>query len=87
MLTSNVFAILGLRSLYFALAGMLAKFRFLKPALAVILLLVGFKMLLADWLKAILGEHFSLMLLGAILKTAFLPVGRLLGEPRCCQIA
>lgn len=65
--TSNVFAILGLRSLYFALAGMLARFRFLKPALAVILLLVGFKMLLADWLKAILGEHFSLMLLAAIL--------------------
>ncbi len=65
--TSNVFAILGLRSLYFALAGMIEKFRFLKPALAVILLVVGFKMLLDDFLKTILGEHFNLMLLGAIL--------------------
>lgn len=65
--TSNVFAILGLRSLYFALAGMIDKFRFLKPALAVVLLVVGFKMLLVDKLKAVLGEHFNLMLLGVVL--------------------
>ena len=39
--TSNVFAILGLRSLYFALAGMMDKFRYLKVALALVLLLVG----------------------------------------------
>jgi tellurite resistance protein TerC len=44
--TSNVFAILGLRSLYFLLAGMIGKFRFLKPALVFILLFVGVKMLL-----------------------------------------
>ena len=43
--TSNVFAILGLRSLYFALAGMMNKFRYLKVSLALVLLLVGVKML------------------------------------------
>jgi tellurite resistance protein TerC len=46
VLTSNVFAILGLRSLYFLLANMLGRFRFLKPALVLILLFVGAKMLL-----------------------------------------
>ncbi|MFM9996822.1 MAG: TerC family protein [Phycisphaerales bacterium] len=46
VLTSNVFAILGLRSLYFLLANMLGAFRFLKPALVAILLFVGIKMLL-----------------------------------------
>lgn len=65
--TSNVFAVLGLRSLYFALAGMITKFRFLKPALAMVLLLVGVKMLIADWLRALLGEHFNFYLLGAVL--------------------
>lgn len=44
--TSNVFAIMGLRSLYFLLANMLGKFRYLKPALVLILVFVGVKMLL-----------------------------------------
>jgi tellurite resistance protein TerC len=65
--TSNVFAILGLRSLYFALAGMLTAFRYLKPALAMVLLVVGAKMLTAKWLKEALGEHFNFYLLGAVL--------------------
>jgi tellurite resistance protein TerC len=64
--TSNVFAILGLRSLYFALAGMIHKFRYLKISLGLILLVVGVKMLLAEWLKPILGEHFNLYLLTVI---------------------
>src|SRR5688572_14867670 len=46
--TSNVFAILGLRSLYFLLAGVIDKFRFLRYGLAFILTFVGIKMLLAD---------------------------------------
>jgi tellurite resistance protein TerC len=46
--TSNVFAILGLRSLYFALAGMQKYFRFFKVGLSLILLFVGTKMLLTD---------------------------------------
>jgi tellurite resistance protein TerC len=64
--TSNVFAILGLRSLYFALAGMVDKFRYLKVSLALILMIVGVKMLLAEWLKLALGKHFNLYLLTVI---------------------
>lgn len=45
--TSNVFAILGLRSLYFALAGMMGSFRYLKFGLSLILVFIGVKMLLA----------------------------------------
>jgi len=44
--TSNIFAILGLRALYFCLAALIQKFRFLKPALIVILVFVGVKLLL-----------------------------------------
>lgn len=65
--TSNVFAILGLRSLYFALAGMIDKFHYLKPALAMVLLVVGVKMLSAKWLKGLLGESFNFTILGVIL--------------------
>lgn len=65
--TSNVFAILGLRSLYFALAGMIAKFKYLKPALSLILLVVGVKMLTAKYLKVWLGDSFNLVILGLIL--------------------
>jgi tellurite resistance protein TerC len=46
--TSNVCAILGLRSLYFLLAGVVEKFVYLRPALAIILSFIGAKMLLAD---------------------------------------
>jgi len=46
--TSNVFAILGLRSMYFAVAGLMKLFRFLHYGLAMILVLVGIKMLIAD---------------------------------------
>lgn len=65
--TSNVFAILGLRSLYFALAGMVDRFRYLKVALALVLLVVGTKMLVADWLKQLLGKQFNLFVLAVVL--------------------
>jgi len=65
--TSNVFAILGLRSLYFALAGMLSKFRYLKLSLALVLILVGAKMLSAEWLKQIVGHAFNYWVLGMVL--------------------
>jgi tellurite resistance protein TerC len=61
--TSNVFAILGLRSLFFALAGMMDKFRYLKISLALVLMVVGVKMLTAEWLKDHLGGNFNLYLL------------------------
>ncbi len=44
--TSNIFAIMGLRSLYFAISGFMDYFRFLKPALAFILVFIGVKMIL-----------------------------------------
>lgn len=47
--TSNVFAIMGLRSLYFALAGMLGRFHYLKTALVVLMAFIGCKMLAADY--------------------------------------
>lgn len=65
--TSNVFAILGLRSLYFALAGLIDKFRYLKPALALVLAVVGVKMLIAPYLKHLLGAGFNFYLLGLVL--------------------
>ena len=64
--TSNVFAILGLRSLYFALAGMIDRFHYLKVALAFVLVVVGVKMMTHSWLKAWLGEHFNLYVLGVV---------------------
>jgi len=47
--TSNIFAILGLRSLYFAMTGAIQYFRFLKAGLAGVLIFVGTKMLAAPW--------------------------------------
>jgi tellurite resistance protein TerC len=67
LFTSNVFAILGLRALYFALAGMMDKFRYLKPALAVVLAVVGVKMLLAGRIKAALGANSNLYLLCVVM--------------------
>jgi tellurite resistance protein TerC len=63
---SNAFAILGLRSLYFVLAGALDAFRYLKVSLALVLALVGTKMLAHTWLKEMLGEHVNLYLLAAV---------------------
>ena len=53
--TSNVFAILGLRSMFFAVAGLMKLFRFLHYGLAVILILVGVKMLLGDYFEIPIG--------------------------------
>jgi tellurite resistance protein TerC len=49
--TSNIFAILGLRALYFLLADMAERFHLLKYGLAVVLMFVGTKMLIVDWFK------------------------------------
>jgi tellurite resistance protein TerC len=66
--TSNIFAILGLRSLYFLLAGVVDKFRFLKYGLGFILIFVGLKMV---WLNEAFGGKFpvlwSLGIIGVIL--------------------
>ncbi len=57
--TSNIFAILGLRSLYFALSGIMQYFRFLKLALAGILTFIGFKMTINEF-AAEMGYHFHI---------------------------
>ncbi|MFO0746309.1 MAG: TerC family protein [Myxococcota bacterium] len=57
IMTSNIFAILGLRSLYFVVAGAMREFRYLKLAVSVILLLVGVKMFLHTILEDPPGEH------------------------------
>jgi tellurite resistance protein TerC len=66
--TSNVFAILGLRALFFMLAGVMHKFRFLKYGLGLILVFVGLKMV---WLNEAFGGKFpiawSLGIIGALL--------------------
>lgn len=53
--TSNVFAILGLRSMYFAVSGLMKIFRFLHYGLAVVLILVGLKMLASDYVRIPIG--------------------------------
>lgn len=64
--TSNVFAILGLRSLYFALAGAIAYFRYLKVGLSLVLVFIGIKMVLLIWnLKIDVG--WALGVVGSIL--------------------
>jgi len=64
-ITSNLFAILGLRSLFFALAGILNLFRFLKYGISFILLFIGIKMLISGWY--IIPIQASLIFIIAIL--------------------
>ncbi|GAB4513398.1 MAG: TerC family protein [Anaerolineae bacterium] len=59
--TSNIFAILGLRALYFVLAGVIHRFYYLKAALSVILSFVGVKMLIADIYKIPVGISLSVI--------------------------
>jgi tellurite resistance protein TerC len=63
--TSNIFAILGLRSLYFALSGFLGLFHYLSVGLSAILILVGAKMLLSDFVAV--PTHLSLLAIAVIL--------------------
>lgn len=69
-LTSNIFAILGLRSLYFALNGIMQVFRFLKVGLAVILVFIGVKMLIEHWVQ--ITTATSLGVIGGVLTTSVL---------------
>jgi tellurite resistance protein TerC len=66
--TSNIFAILGLRSLYFLLAGMIHKFHFLQLALSVVLVFVGVKMLIADFFHIPIG--YSLAFIAIVLSVS-----------------
>ena len=66
--TSNIFAILGLRSLFFLLAGVMDRFVYLKIGLAMVLLFVGTKMVIMDWYK--IPVALSLGIVGLILTTS-----------------
>ena len=75
--TSNVFAILGLRSMYFLLAGVVEKFRYLRTGLAIVLTFIGLKMLVVA-----LGFHIpiwvslgfvALVLLGSVVASLLIP--------------
>ncbi|MBM4043707.1 MAG: TerC family protein [Planctomycetes bacterium] len=61
--TSNVFAILGLRALYFLLAGVMGMFRYLDKGLALILCFIGVKMLLSDFYHIPIGVSLGVVLL------------------------
>lgn len=71
--TSNVFAILGLRSLYFVLVGLIQYFQYLKIGLAAVLVFIGFKMLVViwegrpGWLNFEESHHVVLIIVAAIL--------------------
>jgi tellurite resistance protein TerC len=69
-LTSNIFAILGLRSLYFALSGVMQLFRFLKIGLAAILVFIGLKMLIDHWVD--ISTTVSLGVIGGVLAISVL---------------
>jgi tellurite resistance protein TerC len=66
--TSNVFAILGLRAMYFLLAGVLSRLRFLTVGLALVLAFIGAKMIAHKWVD--IPEHISLLVLTGILLLA-----------------
>lgn len=84
--TSNVFAILGLRALYFALAGIIHRFHYLKYGLSLVLVLVGVKMLVNAWFggpvvptQATLGLTAAILggsVLFSMLKTRATPTAR-----------
>lgn len=68
--TSNAFAILGLRSLYFALAGFMDKFKYLRTGLSIILVFIGIKMLIADFV--FISVAFSLTIIVVVLTVSIL---------------
>jgi tellurite resistance protein TerC len=77
--TSNVFAILGLRSMYFLLSGIVDKFVYLKYGLAAILTFVGIKMVIVDWyhvpILASLGFIIATLALSIVASLLYPPAG------------
>ena len=74
--TSNVFAILGLRALYFVLAGVMDRFCHLKTGLALVLCFVGLKMLAADVYEVPIGASLGIvatLLLGSVIASLLAP--------------
>ncbi len=80
--TSNVFAILGLRSLYFAIASLIGRFEYLKAGLAMVLVFIGAKMLAARWVhvNAAVSLGVVVALLGGSIGFSLLKTRRLADE-------
>ena len=74
--TSNIFAILGLRALYFVLAGVMGKFHYLRVGLALVLAFVGAKMMLADLYKIPIAASLAVvavLLAGSVVASLIRP--------------
>jgi tellurite resistance protein TerC len=66
--TSNIFAVLGLRSLFFLLRGAVSKFDYLQQGIAIVLVFIGLKMLAAHWIDMVLDKQVQVFIsLGVIL--------------------
>ena len=76
VITSNIFAILGLRSLYFLLAGMMEKFYYLKPGLAMILIFIGCKMIVSEFFEIPIAVSLTVIfgILAAALLLSFIRI-------------
>ncbi|RTL54394.1 MAG: TerC family protein [Rhodocyclaceae bacterium] len=75
VMTSNIFAVLGLRALYFLLADMASRFHLLKVGLAFVLAFIGSKMLIVPWVKIPVGASLAVvgvLLGGSILASLFI---------------
>ena len=81
VITSNVFAILGLRALYFLIGGMMEKFHYLKPGLIVLLLFIGTKMIISEFYH--IPTVTSLIIVFVILATVI--VASLLRKPKIAK--
>jgi tellurite resistance protein TerC len=81
VITSNVFAILGLRALYFLIGGMMEKFHYLKPGLIVLLLFIGTKMIISEFYH--IETVTSLIIVFIILATVM--IASLLKKPKTKQ--
>lgn len=79
--SSNVFAILGLRALFFILAGMLDKFEYLKPGVAGILVFVGVKMLISHWVEIPIAHSLAIVVLTLSLAVVFSVLKRKFAAP------
>ena len=76
--TSNIFAILGLRALYFLLADMAERFHLLKYGLALVMIYIGGKMLMMPWFH--MPVHWSLLIVGSIVLISVLLSVKLSGR-------
>jgi tellurite resistance protein TerC len=81
--TSNIFAILGLRAMYFLLANVIDRFHLLTYGLALVLLFVGTKMVIADWYKVSIGTSLAVIavILGAAVAGSLLWPARVSSAP------